>query len=371
MTLSIYLARRFLRAFGMVLGVFLGILYLIDMVEQVRRFGGASLSFGDLAVLSALNVPGALYTILPLIMVLSGVTLFLGLARTSELVVIRAAGRSALRMLAAPVLVALVLGAVAVGFGNPIVAATQKRYETLSDNFSRGGAQAVSIGREGVWLRQGNPERGDATGIGQTVIHAGRANLDATTLYDVRFLIFAPEAGPMRRIDAAEARLMNGQWHLRAAKDWPLTGANPERAAVWHDNLTLASDLTPERIRDSFGTPSAIPVWDLPKFIAGLERAGFSAQRHQVWLQMELALPLVLAAMLLLAAGFTMRHVRFGGTGVRVLLALAAGLGIFFLRNFAQVLGDNGQIPVALAAWAPPAVALMLALALLLHLEDG
>jgi lipopolysaccharide export system permease protein len=63
--------------------------------------------------------------------------------------------------------------------------------------------------------------------------------------------------------------------------------------------------------------------------------------------------------------------VRFGGTGSMVLLALGAGLGVFFLRNVAQVLGDNGQIPVALAAWAPPAIALMLSLALLLHLEDG
>ena len=38
---------------------------------------------------------------------------------------------------------------------------------------------------------------------------------------------------------------------------------------------------------------------------------------------------------------FTMRHVRFGGTGSMVLLALGAGLGVFFLRNVAQVLGDN------------------------------
>jgi lipopolysaccharide export system permease protein len=48
-----------------------------------------------------------------------------------------------------------------------------------------------------------------------------------------------------------------------------------------------------------------------------------------------------------------------------------SGFLIFFLRNFAQVLGVNGQIPVVLAAWAPPAAAVMLAVSLLLHLEDG
>ena len=86
---------------------------------------------------------------------------------------------------------------------------------------------------------------------------------------------------------------------------------------------------------------------------------------------MELALPVMLAAMVLIAAGFTMRHVRLGNTGLMVLLALLAGFSIFFLRNFAQVLGTNGQIPVVLAAWGPPVAGVLLSLGLLLHMEDG
>lgn len=368
MTLSLYIARRFLRSFGLVAGVFFGILFLIDMVEQIRRFDAARVGLPEAALLALLNVPASFYTILPLVMVLAAVALFLGLARSSELVVIRAAGRSALRMLVAPVSVAFLIGAIMVAVGNPIVSATSKRYEELADSYRAGGRQTVSIGREGVWMRQGSGSSEET----QAVIRAARANLDATRLYDVTFLVFAPEGGPIRRIAAREAQLIAGAWELSEVKDWPLAGAgNPERAAVTLPSLRLPSDLTADRIRDSFGSPAAIPIWDLPGFITGLENAGFSARRHMVWFQMELALPLVLAAMVLIAAGFTMNHVRFGKTGMMVLFALAAGMGVFFLRNMAQVLGDNGQIPVALAAWAPPAVALMLALALILHREEG
>ena len=368
MTLSLYIARRFLRALLLVGGVFYGILFLIDIVEQIRRFDAAEVGLAQAALLALLNVPSSLYTILPLIVTLSAVVLFLGLARSSELVVIRAAGRSALRMLVAPVTVALLVGLLAIAVGNPIVSATSKRFEALSDSYRTGGGQAVSIGTEGVWMRQGAGDGGDT----QAVIRAARGNQDATQLFDVTFLIFSPGEGPIRRIWAAQAQLTPGAWVLTRVKDWTLdrTG-NPERAAVVSDALRLPSDLTADRIRDSFGTPSAVPIWDLPAFIAGLENAGFSARRHMVWFQMELALPLVLAAMVLVAAGFTMRHVRFGRTGMMVLFALAAGMGVFFLRSMAQVLGDNGQIPVALAAWAPPAIALMLALALLLHMEEG
>ncbi|RLL71725.1 LPS export ABC transporter permease LptG [Paenirhodobacter hankyongi] len=369
MTLSLYIARRFLRAFVMVAATFWGILFLIEMVEKIRSFSAAKVGLAQAALLAGLSVPASLYTILPLVMILAAVALFLGLARSSELVVIRASGRSALRMLAAPVVVALLLGVLIVAVGNPIVSATSKRYEELAGRYRATGVQAVSIGQEGVWMRQGMG--GDNAGE-QAVIRASRANLDATRLFDVTFLIVDPKRGPVRRIDADEAVLTRGAWELTKVKDWPLgSSTNPERDATRADTLSLPSDLTAERIRDSFGTPSTVPIWQLPDFIRGLENAGFSARRHLVWFEMELAQPLVMAAMVLIAAGFTMRHSRLGRTGVMVLLALAAGLGVFFLRNVAQVLGDNGQIPVALAAWAPPAIALMLALALILQEEDG
>jgi lipopolysaccharide export system permease protein len=86
---------------------------------------------------------------------------------------------------------------------------------------------------------------------------------------------------------------------------------------------------------------------------------------------MELAQPLLMMAMVLIAAGFTMRPARFGGTGRMVLYAMLAGFAIFFLRNFAQALGETAQIPILVAAWSPPLAAILFSLGLLLHLEDG
>ncbi len=365
MTLPFYLARRFLAMFFMVFGGFFAVMYLIDMVEQVRRFSQAEIGFGQTAELALLNVPATLYRILPLIVILSGIGLFLALARSSELVVIRAAGRSALRMLVSPLLTALALGALAVAVLNPIVAGTSKRYDDLANRYRLGTDNVLSVSGEGIWLRQGGTE-------GQTVIHALRTSGDGTTFERVSFTTFAPESGPVSRIDARSAALQDGEWLIRDAKEWRFEpGGNPERTATRHDEIRLASDLTPDQIRDGFGAPSLVPIWQLPGYIDALERAGFSARKHLVWFQMELALPLLLSAMVLVAAGFTMRHVRSGRTGTMVLLAVVSGFAIFLLRNFAQVLGETGQIPVIAAAWSPPVAALLLSLSLILHLEDG
>ena len=364
MILHRYFARRFLMTFLGVFAVFFLIMLSVDFVDQLRRFGRLDASLLDILTLSLLNVPEGLYRIMPLVMILSAIALFLGLARSSEMVVTRAAGRSALRALWAPLVVALAIGIFSVGILNPIVAGTTKQFENRS-NALRGESSILSIAKSGLWLRQGDAQA-------QTVIRAQSANLDGTRLNQVTFITFSRNGLPETRIDAARAVLEDGAWLIEDAKHWPLSATEtPEAEATEYAKMQIASTLTPDQIRDSFGTPSSIPIWELPAFIDRLRTAGFSAQRHLVWFHSEVALPVFFVSMVMIAAGFTLRHQRGGRTGLMVLSAVVLAFIVYFIRNFAQVLGENGQLPAFLAAWAPPLAAIGLSLSLLLHNEDG
>ncbi len=364
MILHRYFARRFLMTFLGVLGVFFVIMMFLDIVEQLRRYATADANIFEILTLTLLNIPAGVYQIMPLIMILAAIALFLGLARSSEMVVTRAAGRSALRALVAPLFVALMIGVVAVAIGNPIVASTSKEYE-LRSGALRGNNSVLSVGSSGLWLRQG-------TDAGQTVIRAQSANLDGTVLTDVSFFRFGADGTPTQRVNAKTAELVPGAWALTDAKQWVFdTSLNAEASAMEHPSFNIVSTLTPDQIRDSFGTPSSIPIWELPAFIERLHAAGFSAQRHLVWFHTELALPFFLVAMVMIGAAFTLRHQRGGRTGMMVMFAILLAFVIYFIRNFAQVLGENGQLPALLAAWAPPFAAIGIALGILLHNEDG
>lgn len=363
MILHAYFARRFLLAFAAVAGGFCAMLALLDIIEQARKFSAETPGFGVILQLVALNLPQAVYRILPLILILTAIVLFLSLARSSELVVTRAAGRSAIAALTAPLAMTLLVGILAVVALNPIVAATSREYEEQAGGIE-GEPSVLSVSEDGLWLRQGDAAR-------QTVIRADRSNLDGTALTGVSFTTFDSAGRPEQRIDGTRAVLADGAWRIEGAKLWPLSAPNPEAGASLHDSITLPSTLTADQIRDSFGTPASIPIWELPAFIARLEAAGFAARRHQVHLHTELALPLFLVAMVMIGAAFTMRPQRGGRTGIMVLAAILLSFGIYFVRNFAMILGEAGQIPPALAAWTPPVAAIGLALGFLLHKEDG
>ncbi|MGR3616658.1 MAG: LPS export ABC transporter permease LptG [Paracoccaceae bacterium] len=367
MKLDRYFARRFMQSFLMIGAIFMALIIMVDIIEQVRRFEGEDVSFGQMLLITLLSAPAAISEILPLIMILSTIVLFVGLARSSELVVTRATGRSGIRALAAPITMAMVIGGLTVTTLNPIVAATSRRAQELIDEYRNGGTAVLSLSGEGLWLRQGGFH-------GQSVIHANGYSGAAAQieLLDVTIIAFGSQNTPVRQIRAETAKLNGTDWVLKNAKAWPLaTGLNPETHSATHDELHLPTTLTEERIRDSIGRPSGVSIYNMQETIRELNEAGFSTRRYEVWFQVELARPLFLIAMVLVGAAFTMRHTRFGGTGVAVLAAVLLGFSLYFVRNFAQVLGENGQLPVALAAWAPPIASILLTIGLLLHAEDG
>ncbi|MCC5967119.1 MAG: LPS export ABC transporter permease LptG [Natronohydrobacter sp.] len=364
MILERYLIRRVALTFLMVSGIFLGMLLLLDMVEQLRRLAAQSPGFGQILRLSALNLPEGFYEIAPLVLMLASMWVGLSWSRSSEFVVIRATGRSVPRLMIVPALVVLVAASGFVAVMNPMVAGASREYARVLAQVRGTSASVAALSEEGLWLRQ-------ADAGGQTVIHALRAEETGTILHDVTFLVFHSTEGVTTRLRAARADLRPGLWALSEVKLWELSDPNPEQSAQRHATLALATDLTPEQIRDSFAQVRAIPLAQLPGFIATLERAGFSALEHRMRLNMELALPVLLMGMMLLALSLSIHHMRAGGAGIRALVTILAGFSLFFLRNFAQVLGESGQIPVVLAAWGLPVSTVLFAIGIMLNLEEG
>ena len=92
MTLVRYLLRGFLRTLLAVFLVIALVIVLFTSVENLRRFGESGAGAGDILRITLLQAPEILYQVFPLVLMLASLATFLRLARTSELVVMRAAG---------------------------------------------------------------------------------------------------------------------------------------------------------------------------------------------------------------------------------------------------------------------------------------
>jgi lipopolysaccharide export system permease protein len=343
-----------------------GLVSLFDFIELLRRSATRpDASFGLVLQIAALRLPYIAMQILPFAVLLGGILAFWRLTRSSELIVARAAGVSAWQFLSAPVACALLLGAVATAVISPLSSVMLGRAEVLDNTYLRtsGGPLALAGGQ--LWLRQA--DRGlDPQGV--AILNAHSVSLHDGKLIGGEVSVFRLDAEDrlLQRVEATDAELVRGEWLLHGARTM-LPDHLPESVGT----MRLPTNLTVDRVQESFASPDTLSVWALPGFIGLLERSGFSAVRHRLHFQALLALPLLAATMALVSAGFSMRPTRRGGVAQMIASGVAAGFMLFVVSKVAEEFGQSGALPAALAAWAPALAGLMLALSLLLHLEDG
>ena len=357
-TIGLYLSGRFIRTIAMVFLTMFTLIYLIDFVEMLRRASdiqGTSTAF--IAFLTLLRVPSVSEQVLPFAVLFGAMAAFLNLSRKLELVVARAAGLSAWQFLTPPVLIVLLLGIFAVAVYNPLSAALKQRADRIETRlFGKTGRDDADTS---LWIRQKSVD-------GQAILRAERSSDAGTALSGVTAFVYEPDGRFLERIEAAHATLSRGFWTMEEARVL-VPGEEPSD----HAAFILASNLTPQQVTQSFVAPDTVPFWDLPGVGERTEKAGLDATGYRLRYQQLLARPLLLMAMVLVAASFSLRFFRFGGVAWMVSGGVVAGFVLYVASKLAGDLGGAGLLSAPVAAWSPAVAGILLGMLALLHQEDG
>lgn len=357
-TFGFYLSSRFLRTIAIVFLTMFTLIYLLDFVEMLRRASDVQgVSSGYVAFLTLLRVPALSEQVLPFAVLFGSMAAFLNLSRKLELVVARAAGLSAWQFVTPPVLIVALLGGFAVTIYNPLSANMKQRADRMEARlFGKTGRDEVDTS---LWIRQKSVD-------GQSILRAERSSDFGTVLSGVTAFVYEPDGAFLERIEAAHAKLANGFWTLQEARVLA-----PGEEPADHEVVLLASNLSPEQVTQSFVAPDSVPFWDLPELRNRMEQAGLDATGYALRYQSLLARPLLLVAMVFVAASFSLRFFRFGGVAWMVSGGVVAGFVLYVATKLVGDLGNAGLLRPQIAAWSPAIVGSMLGALALLHQEDG
>ena len=211
----------------------------------------------------------------------------------------------------------------------------------------------------GVWLRQHGVD-------GLAVIHASGSANKGTELFEVNVNIYSATGGFTERVVASRARLEPGVWILT---DATISAPGEETRAV--SSYMLATSLTPEQAEAASTPPQSTGFWSLNTVGNETADAGLDATGYRLQFQSLLARPLLLVAMVLVAASFSMRFSRMGGVTQTLAYGVAAGFVLYIATKVLSDLGSAALISPSIAAWSPAIVGAMLGALMLLYQEDG
>ena len=336
--LTRYLASQIYVATGGVLLAFLGLFGFFDLLNELDNVGRDGYQMHHALVYVLLLVPGRIYELMPIAVLIGSLYALTTLARNSEITVMRASGLSTAKALGLLVAIGSLFVILTFVFGEYVAppserAAQQWRLTATRSNVS----QALS---SGLWIRDG------------ALFVNVRELLPDRTLQDVRVYEF-DDAHALRSI----AEAASGDY--RGAEGWRLSRVArtvflPDSTRVEQlDELYWKSELTPDVLSVLMVVPERMSVGTLYAYVAHLKENGQKADRYEIALWKKIAYPLAALVMLALALPFAYSHDRMGGVSLKVFLGVMLGIGFHLLNGLFSNLGVINAWPAPVAALAP------------------
>lgn len=349
-----YLAISILTNTLLVLGVLLALFSFIQFVDALGDVGKQNYQLADAVRYVLLSLPRQAFEVFPMAALL-GTTLGLSaLAADAELVAIRAAGVSVLRIVGAAMKVGLVLAVFAVLAGEFLVPETERIAE-----HGRAKALQIRIKQQkdfGLWLRDG-----------PAYVHVGEVLPDSTLLradiLQVDIYQFDENDRLRLQTSAKRGRFEDNRWWLsEISESWLAENRVQSRRLREQE---WSSTLTPDLLSVFKVRPEALSVLHLYRYISHLEQNKQNTGPYALAFWQKLVAPFTTVVMMVLAIPFVFGQQRSGGIGARLFTGIVLGLAFFVVSRGFGFFGLLYGIPAVIGALLPTLLFFGLALAML------
>jgi lipopolysaccharide export system permease protein len=339
--LARYLMRAILSHTLLVLLVLLALSGLYLFITQQDDIGVGTYTIEDALLYVGLSLPQYAFDMLP-IAALIGALLALGnLARSMELIVVRAAGVSAFRigLWAAGAGVILM---VVTGLLGELAAPPMERYARQMRMFEKFRDYSMA-GDRGAWAKDGD-----------TIISVRQQS--AGNRYGGVFVFkFDAQRRLLSVARANTASIETGnRWRLENYRETQIARdhVTPRREPA----MDVQTGLSPEFLGLATLEPESLPGRDLWSYVEHLRANGLDARQYETAFWARIARTVAVAIIVVLAVPFAFGPLRSTGAGARTVVGIMVGVVFFLLARMLESGGAVFELPPIVVAWLPTAV---------------
>lgn len=332
-----YIGQAVITGVLVVLTIFIALYELFSFAGETGKIGQADYTIWAAIEYSIFLVPQHIYELFPLSMLL-GSMLGLGwLASHNELVIIRMAGVSLLRIVVSIMKTAIILMALAMVIGEGIAPplhqyASEKRVKALH--------REVSLNTDyGLWAKDGD-----------TYIHVNRVENDGR-LIGITLYQYTENNKIKRQINANQAVYEGDSWLLQSVKEVNYINNTFVEKSI--NEMKWKTLLDQDMVNIVAIPPDLISIWKLNDYIDYLQKSELDSSKHELVYWSKLFGPFTILAMVLLAVPFIFGSVRQISMGKQILLGFLVGITFFIVSRLIGQLGLVYGVPAFLSAFLP------------------
>ena len=349
-----YLAREVYAATALVLFAFVALFAFFDLVHELEDIGKGGYQLQHAIGYVVLTVPGRVYELFPVAVLIGTLYALTQLSRHSEITVLRTSGLSTARLLLAMAKIGVVFVILTFLVGEFVAppaerAAQQLRLKAMS-------SVVAQEFRSGLWVKD------------EKAFVNVRDVLPDATLRGVRIYEF-DDRYQLQSISEADEGVYTppDNWSLKHVAQTVFEG---DRARVVHlDQAQWHSALNPDILTVLMVVPDKMSLVNLYLYIQHLAENQQNTQRYEIALWKKLVYPVAALVMMVLALPFGYLHERSGGVSVKVFAGVMLGVAFHLLNGLLSSLGVINSWPPLFAAITPSLLFLLTGAAMIWWVE--
>ena len=321
--------------FWVMIGI-IGILSFFDFIQEINDLGKGTYNMFTIFSYVALSIPGHVYEIVPIAVLIGSMYTMGQLSENSELTVIRSSGFSIKRIAYTLSLTGLFFTLFTFAVGDLVTPITEKKAQQIK--ITAKDAIVTQEFKSGLWIKDNN-----------SFINIEHV-LPDSSLSEIHIYEFDKTFRLRTITNAKKGSFKNSEWKLddinQTIFDKDKVSTNSLKSAIWK------SLIKPEMMNVLLVSPEKMSSISLINFIKYLKNNKQKVTKYEVALWGKLIYPLASIVMVLFAIPFGFFQERSGGKNLKIFLGIL--IGIFY-----QIMNSSFRYIGLLNDWQPLTCALM------------
>lgn len=348
--LTRYLGREIYLSIALVFAALIALFAFLDLIRELSLMQG-QYHLGYVLLFVVLTIPGHIYELFPVAVLVGTIFAMVQMAASSELTVYRASGVSLRQMIGALFKIALPLIALSFVFSEFVAPPSERLAQQLRQKAQN--AQVVFAEfRSGTWVKD---EQSFVNA--KTVMPDGSlANVDIYRFDETNHLEAITHAKQARFVE-------EGRWRLDGVRE---TRFDKQGIGVRSmDEQEWPTTLNPGILSVLLVVPEQMSAYDLYQYTSHLKENRQQSARYDIAMWGKLVYPFALLVMMILALPFASYRRRSGGVSAMVFMGIVLGLVFHFVGRLFASLGALNDWQPFISAAAMTVLFLFLGLAML------
>ena len=334
-----YIIKNFLIKFIKVSLVFLSLIYILGILEEINFFKDTDENLFLPYFLTLLNVPITLFEVFPFIFFIATQLFLFDFFKNKELDLLKKSGVDNIKIIKVIVMISVVIGVFNVFIYYNIASKLKFYYSDIKNKFSNDNKYLAMVTESGLWIK-------DEINNKRYIIKSN--SIEDDFLFENIINVFNSDFELEKIIQSDKIDISSKNWLIYN----PTTTIDNISKKI-QGNIELSSNFNSEKINNLFSNISSFDLFRLYELKEDYEKFGYSTDEIKVQLLRLYTTPIYYGILSILSIVIMLNFIKNKPLLFHLIFGVMLSVIIYYINFIFNSLGINGKIPLNMSILFP------------------